>query len=156
MYLLLLLAAINAIIVESFTNCNKIPLKLPPSSSHHLITKNNDGVQSLLAVASSITTNTQEDTSSSVDDGNKDTLLQFSKDVKYALHDLRGDDFDPCIPRHLMGRTSSLSYSKTWTLDDWEVHNSRKRYLRYFWNFPHSRLRRIMPQQTVLFAWSLL
>ena len=157
MHLSLLLAINAIIIVESFTNCNsKIHLKQPPSSSH-LITKNNDGVQSLLAVASSITTNTQEDTSSSVDDGNKDTLLQFSKDVKYALHDLRGDDFDPCIPRHLMGRTSSLSYSKTWTLDDWEVHNSRKRYLRYFWNFPHSRLlRRIMPQQTVLFAWSLL
>ena len=73
--------------------------KLPPSSSH-LITKN-DGVQSLLAVASSITANIQEDTPSSVDDG-KDTLLQFSKDVKYVLHDLRGDDFDPCIPKHLM------------------------------------------------------
>jgi putative membrane protein len=65
---------------------------------------------------------------------------------------------DPCIPKHLMGHhSSSLSYSKTWTLDDWEFHNSRLRYFRYFKNLPHSRLvRRIMPQQAVLLLWTLL
>ncbi|KAL7548891.1 hypothetical protein ACHAWF_012157 [Thalassiosira exigua] len=86
-----------------------------------------------------------------------DSLLKFSDDVKRVLHELRGMEFDPCIPKHLMGRPSALSYSKTWTLDDWEFHNSRKRYIRYLWNFPHSRLmRRILPQQCTLLAWSLL
>lgn len=41
-----------------------------------------------------------------------DTLLKFSHDVKHVIQDLRGSDFDPCIPKHLMGRASSLSYSK--------------------------------------------
>ena len=59
-----------------------------------------------------------------------DTLLKFSHDVKHVLQDLRGSDFGPCIPKHLMGRASSLSYSKTRTLDDWEKHNSRTRYFR--------------------------
>ncbi|KAL9187232.1 hypothetical protein ACHAXT_001335 [Thalassiosira profunda] len=86
-----------------------------------------------------------------------DSLYNFSRDVQYVLHELRGDEFDPCIPKHLVGRSSTLSYSKTWTLDDWEYHNSRKRYFRYLLNFPHSRLaRRIMPQQLALLAWTLL
>lgn len=86
-----------------------------------------------------------------------DSLWSFSNDVRTVLHDLRGSEFDPCIPKHLMGRSSSLSYSKTWTLDDWEYHNSRLRYFRYLWNFPHSRLlRRIFPQLCALFTWTLL
>jgi hypothetical protein len=89
---------------------------------------------------------------------NDDTLLKFSADVQNVLHNLRGMEIDPCIPNHLKGHhASSLSYSKTWTLDDWEFHNSRKRYFRYLKNFPHSRLaRRIMPQQAALFIWTLL
>lgn len=89
---------------------------------------------------------------------NDDTLLKFSADVQNVLHNLRGMEIDPCIPNHLKGHhSSSLSYSKTWTLDDWEFHNSRKRYFRYLKNFPHSRLaRRIMPQQAALFVWTLL
>jgi putative membrane protein len=90
-------------------------------------------------------------------DNEEDTLYKFSRDVQYVLQNLRGMEFDPCIPKHLMGRPSSLSYSKTWTLEDWDFHNSRKRYFRYLWNFPHSRLmRRIMPQQCTLLAWTLL
>ena len=86
-----------------------------------------------------------------------DSLLKFSRDVKHVLHELRGMEFDPCIPKHLMGRPSSLSYSKTWTLDDWELHNSRKRYFRYLLNFSKSRLlRRILPQQCALMLWSIL
>ena len=80
-----------------------------------------------------------------------DSLLKFSQDVNYVLHELRGMPFDPCIPSHLMCRSNSLSYSKTWTLDDWEYHNSRKRYFRYLWYFPQSRLvRRLLPQQGAL------
>ncbi|KAL3786854.1 hypothetical protein HJC23_013775 [Cyclotella cryptica] len=89
-------------------------------------------------------------------DNDQDTLSNFSQDVQHVLQNLRGMEFDPCIPKHLMGRPSALSYSKTWTLDDWEYHNSRKRYFRYLLKFPHSRLmRRIMPQQCALLAWTL-
>jgi predicted membrane chloride channel (bestrophin family) len=87
----------------------------------------------------------------------EDSLQMFSNDVKFVLHDLRGMEVDPCIPKHLMGRPSTLSYSKTWNLEDWEYHNSRLRYWRYLVNFPRSRLvRRIFPLQATLFAWTLL
>jgi predicted membrane chloride channel (bestrophin family) len=97
--------------------------------------------------------------SSSVVSDNKDedTLLKFSKDVKRVLHDLRGSSIDPTIPNYLVNTSSSLSYSKTWTLEDWERHNNRKRYIRYLVHFPKSRLlRRIIPQQSALFIWTLL
>jgi predicted membrane chloride channel (bestrophin family) len=56
-----------------------------------------------------------------------------------------------------MGHNSTLSFCKTWTLEDWELHNSRKRYFRFLWHFPRSRLvRRVMPQSMVLFVWTLL
>jgi predicted membrane chloride channel (bestrophin family) len=56
-----------------------------------------------------------------------------------------------------MGRSNALSYSKTWTLADWEQHNSRKRYLRYLVNFPQSRLlRRTLPQMSALLLWSFM
>lgn len=87
----------------------------------------------------------------------RDSLLKFSKDIKHVLHELRGMSFDPSIPRHLIGRSNALSYSKTWTLDDWEIHNSRRRYVRYVWNFPRSRLiKRTTPQLSVLLIWSFL
>mmetsp|Transcript_563 Transcript_563/g.1327 ORF Transcript_563/g.1327 Transcript_563/m.1327 type:complete len:492 (+) Transcript_563:31-1506(+) len=85
-----------------------------------------------------------------------DSLLKFSQDIRTVLHELRGSEYDPYIPKHLMGaRPSTLSYSKTWNLEDWEVHNSRKRYLRYLVHFPSSRLvRRTAPQLLLLLAWN--
>jgi len=50
---------------------------------------------------------------------NDDTLLKFSMDIKHVLHDLRAAENDPNIPSHLLGTNTCLSYSKTWTLDDW-------------------------------------
>ena len=50
-----------------------------------------------------------------------DTLLKFSMDIKHVLHDLRAAENDPNIPSHLLGTNTCLSYSKTWTLDDWKV-----------------------------------
>ena len=89
--------------------------------------------------------------------GGGDSVLEFSRDVRRVLYELRGEEFDPCIPRHLMGRSNSLSYSKTWNLADWEHHNSRRRYFRYIVNFPRSRLvRRLLPQLSVLLLWSFL
>ena len=50
---------------------------------------------------------------------NQDTLLKFSMGIKHVLHDLRAAENDPNIPSHLLGTNTCLSYSKTWTLDDW-------------------------------------
>ncbi len=84
-----------------------------------------------------------------------DNLLKFSKDVKKVLQELRGSSQDPTIPSYLVSTSSRLSYSKTWTLQDWEHHNSRRRYIRYLLHFPKSRLlRRIAPQQTALLIWT--
>ena len=86
-----------------------------------------------------------------------DSLLEFSQDIRYVLRDLRGMEFDPSIPKHLIGQPNTLSYSKSWTLEDWEFYNSRMRYFRYVKNFPRSRLlRRIMPQQLALLLWTIL
>ena len=88
----------------------------------------------------------------------EDSLLNFSRDVEHVLHELRGLEYDPDLPPHLVGRNNhTLSYSRTWTLDMWEVHNSRSRYLRYVRNLPSSRLlRRIRPQMMVLLLWTLI
>ena len=52
---------------------------------------------------------------------NQDTLHKFSMDIKHVLNDLRAAENDPNIPSHLLGTNTCLSYSKTWTLDDWKV-----------------------------------
>lgn len=86
-----------------------------------------------------------------------DTLLKFSKDVKTVMHDIRGSPIDPTISEYLLQTSSKLTYSKTWTLDDWDRHNSRRRYLRYLMHFPKSRtLKRITPQLSALCIWSCL
>ncbi len=86
----------------------------------------------------------------------EDSLFSFSKDVKKVVHELRPSSvLDPTIPKYLTLTSSSLSYSRTWTLEDWEMHNSRRRYIRYLLHFPKSRLlRRIAPQQTALLLWT--
>lgn len=136
----------------------------PHQLSNYVVSAAN-GEESITSAPSSVllTTHAPDDTPSLItrrksNESDADTLLKFSTDIQHVLHNLRGMEFDPCIPRHLMGhRSSSLSYSKTWTLDDWEFHNSRKRYFRYLKNMPHSRLmRRIMPQQMALLIWTIL
>lgn len=90
-------------------------------------------------------------------DGTKDTIQRFAADVQHVLHHLRGSELDPDIPAHIIGRENSLTYSKTWTLNDWERHNSRKRYFRFLVNLPYSRMmKRIFPLQCVLLAWCLV
>ena len=90
-----------------------------------------------------------------VNGSEKDSILQFSKDVKHVLHDLRGSPTDPSIPK-LFRNEKRLSYANTWTLSDWERHNSRKRYFRYIIGFPKSRLlSRIAPQMATLTIWTI-
>eukprot|EP00986_Skeletonema_menzelii_P013552 scaffold7979_cov149-Skeletonema_menzelii.AAC.3 len=138
--------------------------QLPPSNNIRVFSSSSSSpplksnVASAIAVTSDTSSSPVSIFKSKNNDNDADSLLKFSSDVKHVLHNLRAMEFDPCIPKHLMGHhSSSLSYSKTWTLDDWEFHNSRKRYFRYLKNFPHSRLmRRIMPQQLVLLLWTIL
>ena len=74
------------------------------------------------AVASQLNLSMSDKASSSDDTGDApeeaDSLSKFSTDVKRILHDLRGLDFDPGIPKHLMGGPTTLLHSKTWTLED--------------------------------------
>ncbi|GKY91349.1 hypothetical protein MPSEU_000107100 [Mayamaea pseudoterrestris] len=87
-----------------------------------------------------------------------DSIEEFQKDVSTVLQDLRGSVADPMIPA-LFRRDDNggPSFSKTWTLSDWERHSSRRRYLDYLWTFRRSRmLRSLLPQLTVLASWSLL
>ena len=100
-------------------------------------------------------TNSPSPSSLSRNNSKEDDLLKFSKDVKKVVHELRSSSIDPTIPKYLTLTSSKLSYSKTWTLEDWEQHNSRRRYIRYLLHFPKSRLlRRIAPQQTALLIWT--
>ena len=49
------------------------------------------------------------------------------------------------------------SFTDIWDNADWDIHTSRRRYIRYMIEFPTSRLlRRIAPQMTVFFLWSCI
>ena len=159
----------SILLVGSFLGVDSFQLPLTrrlvsPQRNNYVVSATN-GEQSTISAPSSVISPTHtSDTSSPTtrrkknNENDADTLLKFSTDVQHVLHNLRAMESDPCIPKHLMGHhSSSLSYSKTWTLDDWEFHNSRKRYFRYLKNIPHSRLmRRIMPQQVALLIWTIL
>eukprot|EP00577_Skeletonema_sp_RCC1716_P012164 CAMPEP_0113437036 /NCGR_PEP_ID=MMETSP0013_2-20120614/37168_1 /TAXON_ID=2843 ORGANISM="Skeletonema costatum, Strain 1716" /NCGR_SAMPLE_ID=MMETSP0013_2 /ASSEMBLY_ACC=CAM_ASM_000158 /LENGTH=401 /DNA_ID=CAMNT_0000327597 /DNA_START=55 /DNA_END=1257 /DNA_ORIENTATION=+ /assembly_acc=CAM_ASM_000158 len=150
----------SILLVGSFLGVDSFQLPLTrrlvsPQRNKNVVSATNNGEQSTISAPSSVISPTHTSNTSSPttrrkknNESDADTLLKFSTDVQHVLHNLRAMESDPCIPKHLMGHhSSSLSYSKTWTLDDWEFHNSRKRYFRYLKNIPHSRLmRRIMPQ----------
>mmetsp|Transcript_42027 Transcript_42027/g.75744 ORF Transcript_42027/g.75744 Transcript_42027/m.75744 type:complete len:467 (+) Transcript_42027:225-1625(+) len=161
--LLLFFAAICT--VKSFLSCSPLQRSLLCTPTSRLVKEYNsptghDGPledehsASSSRFSPSIASDTTDETNNKEPN---DSLLKFSQDINYVVNELRGMPFDPCIPSHLMGRSNSLSYSKTWTLDDWEYHNSRKRYFRYLKYFPQSRLvRRLMPQQGALLLWTFL
>jgi ion channel-forming bestrophin family protein len=54
-------------------------------------------------------------------------------------------------------RCRRISFTNYWGLEEWEIHVSRRRYLRYIFGMPKSRLlRRLIPQLSVLFVWSAI
>ena len=142
-----LLIAFHACHVESFSSNSRIQTKLIPrrSRSSHWLRPS----------SSSELNEESSHVGIKVNEATEDTLERFSKDINHVLHTLRGSDVDPSLPK-LFRNQNKLSYTNSWTLQDWEQHNSRKRYFRYILNFPKSRLlRRIAPQMTALTAWSL-
>ena len=119
--------------------------RTPPGRSVKPMFLNNEASGSLEATTTSSAKEKEKD----------DSLEQFSMDIEHVIHELRGSPVDPTIPK-LFRNEKRLSYANTWTLEDWERHYSRKRYLRYLVNFPRSRLlQRIAPQMTVLTLWTL-
>ena len=84
-----------------------------------------------------------------------DTVDAFEQDVSYVLRTLRPQQYDPTVPSWF--RQRRLSFSNYWTLEDWDKHSSRTRYLRNVFHLPKSRLiQRILPQLGVLAGWSAL
>lgn len=84
-----------------------------------------------------------------------DSIEAFEQDVSYVLRTLRPEPYDPTVPSWF--RQRRLSFSNYWTLEDWDKHSSRTRYLRNVFHLPKSRLiRRILPQLGVLAGWSAL
>ena len=85
----------------------------------------------------------------------EDTLERYAVDVAKVLKDLRGDAVDPSIPANFRNRKSS--FTNIWTLQMWDRHTARWRYIRCILSLPNSRLlRRIFPQLAVLVLWSVL
>lgn len=85
-----------------------------------------------------------------------DSIEEFEKDVATVLKVLRPGGKDPTIPA-LFRKDLFPSFCHTWSLKDWDVHTTRWRYVRFVLYFPASRLaRRILPQLSVIVAWSAL
>ena len=83
----------------------------------------------------------------------EDPIQDFVHDVESVLK-LRPDRYDPTIPKvnHI-----PLSFTNSWTVNEWKSHRSRWRFLRYLRTLPTSRLlRRMTPQLSVLAVWSVI
>jgi len=97
---------------------------------------------------------------SSIPPTEKDSLSALERDVTTVLKKLRADATDPTLQRPF-DRSSERgrrlpSFTKLWTLDDWNRHTSRWRYVDYLRTFPSSRLLgRIAPHLLLLGAWSV-
>ncbi len=84
-----------------------------------------------------------------------DSLERFRADVCKVLYDSRISEEDPTLPS--MYLSHSPSFTMIWGDQEWEMHTSRWRYVRYMLQFPTSRLvKRTLPQMTVLFLWTCL
>ena len=83
-----------------------------------------------------------------------DSIDKFSQDITTVLKDLRREGGDPSLP--LLFRNINVpSFTNIWTRNDWKLHTSRWRYVKYFVALPTSRLlRRVLPQLSILFVWS--
>lgn len=80
-------------------------------------------------------------------------MQDYENSVARVLRDLRPWKYDPTVPK--LFRLRRLSFTNYWDLDDWSLYTSRKRYLRYVFGLPKSRLiRRILPQLVILAVWS--
>jgi len=135
----------------------EIPLNIPKQRSIHVaLQASSDASESIEHPEGKNMNGEINGVEESVEGKGPDSLLQFSKDVEHVIHNLRGAEVDPTLPKMFLERPRALSFTHSWTLDDWERHNSRKRYFRYVVNFPTSRLlKRTAPQMVTLTLWSV-
>ena len=83
-----------------------------------------------------------------------DSIAKFEQDITTVLKDLRSEGGDPSLPS-LFRNINMPSFTNIWTRNDWKLHTSRWRYVKYFLSLPTSRLlRRVMPQLIILFVWA--
>lgn len=89
-------------------------------------------------------------------DPSKDSLERFAADVTTVLKVLRPHQNDPTVD-NMYHAQKRPTFAVTWTHAMWEVHTSRKRFINLFIYWHKSALlRRIIPQMTVLMAWTLI
>lgn len=107
---------------------------------------NNDGFDNELIPANTTETTTP---------GKTTDVQDYEKSVCTVLRKLRSTGDDPNVPQWFNRRR--LSLTNYWGIAEWELHTSRRRFLRYIFGIPKSRLlRRLWPQLTVLAVWSVL
>lgn len=84
-----------------------------------------------------------------------DSVAELENNVARVLRELRPLRYDPSVPAWFRARR--LSFTNYWDLNDWALHTSRRRYLRYVFGFiPKSRLlQRLLPPLAVLAAWTI-
>lgn len=88
---------------------------------------------------------------------NPDSIESFARDVATVLKELRSDDQDPTMPKLFRRQRRLPNFASTWTLEDWERHTSRYRFVDYITSFPRSRLLiRCAPQLLAVTMWSAL
>lgn len=111
----------------------------------------------LRAIGTTDTTITTE-TSNLKNIHSTDSLDQFEQDLTIVLKDLRMEDIDPSLPEMFRAKKGRMPpFTKSWSLEDWSKHTSRKRYISYVRFFFSSRLlRRTSPILAILMGWSTI
>jgi predicted membrane chloride channel (bestrophin family) len=98
---------------------------------------------------------TGNDTSTPSLNPDNDSIERYAQDLATVLTILRANPKDTTIPKPFAD--SPRSFSNTWSFQDWDVHLSRARYLRYIVSFPVcSLIRQCAPQLAVLMTWSAI
>lgn len=82
-----------------------------------------------------------------------DSPENYERDVTTVLKRIHTEEEDMTIPA--VYRSRRLSFTNVWTLEEWKMHTSRRRYLSSVNPFQISRLmRRIFPQLTIITMWT--
>jgi ion channel-forming bestrophin family protein len=91
-----------------------------------------------------------------------DSLERFAADLRTVLHEMRNSREDPTIKgifsdKHYFSAYRPPSFTRIWSIKDWDRHLSRWRYLDNLIYFPTSRLLwRCLPAVLVVVVWSIV
>jgi predicted membrane chloride channel (bestrophin family) len=96
---------------------------------------------------------------STVKSNGEDSLEKFMADVTKVCNELRPGNRDTTLPPPFLRqrRIGYPSMTTTWTVHDWDLHSSRKRYAHWLFGFFQSRLlQRVLPMLSIHVLWSSL